>query len=215
MTREYRTDIPPDHRLLLDSKRAWQELPRNFFLRETVSVARDLIGVWFARRHQGDWYGARIVEAEAYLGSIDAAAHTWRGRRTARVEPMYKEGGHLYVFLIYGMYHCANVVTQPEGIGQAVLLRAAEGPRGAPHKLLSGPGRLCAALGVTVAFSGIDLLSGGDLRLFQSSGPPPLIGTSARIGVHYAGEAKKWPLRFYDLNSPSVSKAHPAKARRS
>jgi len=204
---KYRTDIPPDHRLLLDSGQAWKELPRSFFLRETDGVARDLIGVWFARRHQGNWYGARIVEAEAYLGTTDAAAHTWRGRRTPRVEPMYKEGGHLYVFLIYGMYHCANVVTQPEGIGQAVLLRAAEGPQGAPPKLLSGPGKLCAALGVTVAFSGVDLLAGGDLRLFHRAGPSPSIGISARIGVHYAGAAKDWPLRFYDLNSPAVSKA--------
>lgn len=205
MTRaEYRTDIPPDQRLLLDSKGAWKELPRSFFLRETVKVARDLIGVWFARRYEGDWYGARIVETEAYLGTIDAAAHTWRGRRTTRVEPMYKEGGHLYVFLIYGMYHCANVVTQPAGIGQAVLLRAAEGPQGALPKLLSGPGRLCAALGVTVAFSGVDLLAGGDLRLFRGSGPAPSIGTSARIGVDYAREAKDWPLRFYDLSSRRV-----------
>jgi DNA-3-methyladenine glycosylase len=208
MTRaEYRTDIPPDQRLRLDFRRARQELPRSFFLRETVEVARNLIGVWFTRRYEGNWYGARIVETEAYLGTIDAAAHTWRGRRTERVEPMYKEGGHLYVFLIYGMYHCANVVTQPAGIGQAVLLRAAEGPRGSPPKLLSGPGRLCAALGVTVAFSGIDLLAGGDLHLVRRSGPAPSIGTSARIGVDYAGEAKDWPLRFFDSSSPAVSKA--------
>ena len=210
---DYRTDIPPDQRLLLDSRRIRKELPRSFFLRDTAEVARDLIGVWFARRHDGNWYGARIVETEAYLGSVDAAAHTYRGRRTERVEPMYKEGGHLYVFLIYGMYHCANVVTQPAGIGQAVLLRAAQGPPGAPSRLLSGPGRLCAALGVTVAFSGVDLLAGGDLRLFRHGGPPPSIATSTRIGVDYAGEAKDWPLRFYDSKSPAVSKAPPGKAQ--
>ncbi len=207
----HKTDIPPDQRLLLDSTRAPAELPRSFYLCDTAKVAQDLIGTWFARRYAGQWYGARIVETEAYLGAIDAAAHTWGGRRTARVEPMYKEGGHLYVFFVYGMHHCANVVTRPEGIGEAVLLRAAEGPPGAPPKLLSGPGRLCAALGITSIFSGIDLVAGGDLRLFRRSGAAPPIGTSARIGVDYAGDAKDWPLRFYDLNSPAVSKASAGK----
>ena len=210
---DYRTDLPPDQRLRLDPKQRRKELPRRFFLRDTAEVARDLIGVWFARRYENSWYGARIVETEAYLGAVDAAAHTYGGRRTARVEPMYKEGGHLYVFLVYGMYHCANVVTQPAGIGQAVLLRAAQGPPGMPPKLLSGPGRLCAGLGVTVAFSGTDLLAGGDLCLFQRTGPPPSIAVSARIGVDYAGEAKDWPLRFYDSDSLAVSKVQGPKSK--
>lgn len=197
----------PDERLLINPELpSWQELPRSFFLQPTGKVARDLIGKWFARRYHGQWYGARVVETEAYLGKIDAAAHTWRGRRTARVEPMYKAGGHLYVFLVYGMHHCANVVTQPAEVGEAVLLRAAEGPPGAPAKLLSGPGRLCAALGITVVSSGIDLLAGGDLRLFSGPGAAAEIGCSPRIGVDYAGEAKDWPLRFFDLNSSAVSR---------
>jgi DNA-3-methyladenine glycosylase len=143
---------PPDARLRFDPDA--QDLfapPRSFYRRETVAVARDLIGSWFARRHRNVWYGARIVETEAYLGAMDAAAHSWRGRRTARVEPMYADGGHLYVFLVYGMHYCANVVTRTKGIAEAVLLRAAEGPAGTPVRFLSGPGRLCAGLGVTVA----------------------------------------------------------------
>jgi DNA-3-methyladenine glycosylase len=188
----------------------WNELPRSFFLSDTVQVARGLIGVWFARRHGGSWYGARIVETEAYLGSIDAAAHTWRGRRTARVEPMYKEGGHLYVFVVYGMYNCANVVTRPAEVGEAVLLRAAEGPPGCPPHLLSGPGKLCSALGVTVADSGIDLLAGRDVRLFHCQGEAPSIIVSERIGVEYAGDARLWPLRFMDANSPAVSRRPPS-----
>jgi DNA-3-methyladenine glycosylase len=184
---EHPTDLAPDPRLRFDfSEPGWRELPRTFFLRETMAVARDLLGVWIARRFRGKWHGARIVETEAYLGEKDAAAHTWRGRRTRRVEPMYREGGHLYVFLVYGMHHCANVVTRPA-------------------KLLSGPGKLCAALGLTVAFSGMDLLGSRDVRLFCRDGEAPTIGTSARIGVNYAGEAKDWPLRFFDLSSPSVS----------
>jgi DNA-3-methyladenine glycosylase len=120
---------------------------------------------------------------------------------------MYKDGGHLYVFLVYGMHHCANVVTKTDGVPEAALLRAAETPSGAPAKLLSGPGRLTAALGITASFSGMDMLSGGDIRIFRSGhGKPRVeIGVSPRIGVDYAGEAAQWLLRFFDKNSPAVS----------
>jgi DNA-3-methyladenine glycosylase len=182
-----------------------KEYPREFFRLDTARIAREILGAWFARRYRNRWYGARIVETEAYLGCTDAAAHSWRGRRTPRVEPMYQDGGHLYVFFVYGMHYCANVVTRPAGIGEAILLRAAEGPEGTPAKLLSGPGRLCAALGITTKSSGLDLLSGGDLRLFQGFMEDARIGTSRRIGVDYAGEAADWPLRFFDRNSAAVS----------
>jgi DNA-3-methyladenine glycosylase len=196
----------PDVRLRFDPRALGLFEPsRAFYRRDTVRVARDLIGAWFARRYRNDWYGARIVETEAYLGAEDAAAHSWRGRRTARVEPMYADGGHLYVFLVYGMHYCANVVTREEGVAEAVLLRAAEGPTGTPVRFLSGPGRLCAALGVTVAWSGADLVKQRELRIFCSPGPKAKIGVSPRIGVDYAGEAKLWPLRFYDRNSRAVS----------
>ena len=199
-------DTPPDARLLIDpGALGFVESPRSFYRRETVKVARDLIGAWIARSCSGKWFGARIVEVEAYLGATDAAAHSWRGRRTRRVEPMYRDGGHLYVFFVYGMHNCANIVTRPPGIAEAVLLRAAVGPTGTPPKLLSGPGRLCSALGITTAWSGVDLLSGGDIRIFRSRGKKPRIGVTARIGVDYAGEAKDWPLRFYDMDSPAVS----------
>jgi DNA-3-methyladenine glycosylase len=118
---------------------------------------------------------------------------------------MYLDGGHLYVFFVYGMHNCANIVTRPPGLAEAVLLRAAEGPAGTPPKLLSGPGRLCSALGITTAWSGMDLLSGGDIQVFRARSKKPRIGVTPRIGVDYAGEAKDWPLRFYDLSSPAVS----------
>ena len=182
------------------------EAPRSFFRRPTVAVARDLVGAYLARRWRGRWYGARIVETEAYVGPDDAAAHSFRGRRTERVEPMYADGGHLYVFLVYGMHHCANVVTRRQGDPQAVLLRAAEGPTGAPARLLSGPGKLTAALGVTVKDTGADLLEDGELKLFRRPrGARPRIGVSPRIGVDYSGSAKDWPLRFFDLDSAAVS----------
>jgi DNA-3-methyladenine glycosylase len=204
--RRIAADSIPDPRLLFDPQALrLQEFPREFFHPDTVLVAREIIGSWLARRHRGQWYGARIVETEAYLGALDAAAHSWRGRRTPRVEPMYQDGGHLYVFFVYGMHYCANVVTRPAGAAEAVLLRAAEGPQGAPAKLLSGPGRLCAALGITAAWSGFDLLSGGDLRLFRRRGKSADIGVSKRIGVDFAGEAANWLLRFFDKNSRAVS----------
>jgi DNA-3-methyladenine glycosylase len=197
--------LAPHPGLRLDPQAlGWKEYPREFFRKETVHVARELVGAWLARRYQGEWYGARIVETEAYLGYADAAAHTWRGRRTARVEPMYLDGGHLYVFFVYGMHHCANVVTRPKDIGEAVLLRAAEGPHGAPARLLSGPGRLCKGLGINARLSGVDLLADGDVRLYMGQARP-FIGNSKRIGVDYAGAAADWLLRFFDRNSSAVS----------
>jgi DNA-3-methyladenine glycosylase len=196
----------PDPRLRIDPEAlGFDEFPREFFHLETTQVARAIIGAWLARRYKNQWYGARIVETEAYLGSTDAAAHSWKGRRTPRVEPMYMDGGHLYVFLVYGMHHCANVVTRPAGIAEAVLLRAAEGPAQTPARLMSGPGKLCAALGITVEHSGLDLLSNGDLELFKARDEHPKIGVSKRIGVEYAGECAEWPLRFFDIDSPAVS----------
>src|SRR5215831_7419950 len=161
----------PDPRLAFDPRAlGLSEAPRAFYRRGTVWIARNLVGAWLARRWRGRWYGARIVETEAYLGVKDRAAHSWGGRRTRRVEPMYAEGGHLYVFVVYGMHCCANVVTRRAGVPEAVLLRAAEGLQGAgaPERLLSGPGRLCAALGITTADSGTDLLARGDWRLYRA-----------------------------------------------
>lgn len=196
----------PDPRLAFEpAALGLAEPPRRFFRGDTVEVARALVGAYLARRWRGRWYGGRIVETEAYLGAPDRAAHSWAGRRTPRVEPMYADGGHLYVFLVYGMHHCANVVTRPEGIAEAVLLRAAEAPEGAPPRLLSGPGKLCAALGITARDSGLDLLGGGSVRILRRRGRRPQIGVSPRIGVDYAGDARDWPLRFFERDSRAVS----------
>jgi DNA-3-methyladenine glycosylase len=197
----------PDPRLRIPAGSSLATPPRAFFRRDTETVARGLIGMHIARLWRGRWYAARIVETEAYLGVADRAAHSWGGRRTERVAPMYADGGHLYVFLVYGMHHCANVVTRREGVPEAVLLRAAEGPEGAPPRLLSGPGKLCAALAITTAYSGLDLLGGGPVAILRGRGRRRRIGVSPRIGVDYAGEAKDWPLRFVDLDSAAVSRS--------
>lgn len=197
----------PDPRLRFDpAALGLVEPSRRFYRRSTATVARDLVGAWFGRRWRGAWYGGRIVETEAYLGPPDAAAHSWKGRRTERVEPMYMDGGHLYVFAIYGMYHCANVVTRRREDPQAVLLRAAEGPGEAPVRLLSGPGKLCAGLGATREDSGEDLVDGPRFAIFRRPRRRrPRIAITPRIGVDYAGEAAAWPLRFYDADSGAVS----------
>jgi DNA-3-methyladenine glycosylase len=199
---------PPDPRLRVEpDELGLRPAPRAFYLRDTVVVARDLIGAVFARRWRGRWYGGRIVETEAYLGANDAAAHSFGGRRTKRVEPMYAAGGHLYVYFVYGMHTCANVVTAAAEVAEAVLLRAAEGPGDAPPKLLSGPGKLCAAMGITVADSGLDLVEARDVTVFRPRGRRRVrIGESPRIGVDYAGDARAWPLRFFDVDSSAVSR---------
>lgn len=196
--------LRPDPRLEFDPS-GMHEPDREFFLRDTTAVARELLQFWLGRRHGGSWYGGRIVEVEAYLGTADRAAHSWNGRRTPRVEPMYRHGGHLYVYFVYGMHHCANIVTREEGNPEAVLLRALEGPAGSPAELASGPGRLCRAMGITVVHSGIDLIHSSEIRLFRESRAEVTPAVTPRIGIDYAGEAKDWPLRFFDSASPAVS----------
>jgi DNA-3-methyladenine glycosylase len=184
-------------------------LPRSFFARPTVKVARDLLGKWLVRR----WPDAppqiaRIVEVEAYLGERDAASHARRGP-TPRAAIMFGPPGFLYVYLIYGMYNCMNFVTEAEGKAGAVLIRAAEplmppAHAGARHPL-SGPGKLCRGLGITLAHKGLDLTTGGALSVADGGGARPRKAASARIGVDYAGDWADRKLRFYIPGDPNVS----------
>lgn len=178
---------------------------RRFFLAPTERLARRLLGAWLVRRYAGALYGARIVEVEAYLGAADPAAHSFGGRRTARVEPMYGPGGRLYVFAVYGMHCCANVVARAEGCPEAVLLRAAEHPRMSPGRL-RGPAKLCRALGITRADSGRDLTDGSEYEIRLPRSRAAAIDVSPRIGVDYAGSASRWPLRFSISGNPAVSR---------
>jgi DNA-3-methyladenine glycosylase len=195
----------PDRALELAALPDGQAASRALLRGPTIEVARSLLGAWLLRRVAHRLYGARIVEVEAYLGVEDPAAHSYGGRRTARVEPMYADGGHLYVFLVYGMHCCANVVTRGRDRPEAVLLRAAEPPGGDDGRLLSGPGKLCRALAIARGHSGLDLLEDSRFGLVLAPVDPARIGTSTRIGVDYAGEAAGWPLRFYVRGSPALS----------
>jgi DNA-3-methyladenine glycosylase len=174
-------------------------LPRAFYNRDTRLVARELLGQYLVH---GDRIG-RIVETEAYLGPHDRAAHSARGR-TARNAVMFGPPGHAYVYLIYGLYYCMNVVTQPAGHASAVLLRALEPVANLAGKT-SGPGLLCRAMGIDRRLNGHDLLS-ADFHI--AAGPPTQlrIVKRPRIGVDYAGSWARRQLRFYIAGNPYVSK---------
>jgi DNA-3-methyladenine glycosylase len=174
-------------------------LPRSFYARPTIEVAPDLLGKVIVR---GD-RRARIVEVEAYLGERDQASHARRGP-TTRAAIMFGPPGHLYVYLIYGMHHCMNFVTERDGVAGAVLIRAAVADAEHP-RLLSGPGKLCAGLAVTLIHRGLDLCDPESGLYVVHDGAAPRIARSARIGVEYAGAWARRRLRFYVPGHPSVS----------
>jgi DNA-3-methyladenine glycosylase len=185
-------------------------LPRAFYARPTIDVAHALLGKLLVRRPPGAIGAprvARIVEVEAYLGVRDAASHARRGP-TPRAAIMFGPPGFLYVYLIYGMHNCMNVVTETDGVAGAVLLRAAAPVAGVPDlkRPLTGPGKLCAGLEITRRDNGLDLTAGGDFYLADDGAPPPRRAASARIGVAYAGAWAARRLRFYVRGDPYVSK---------
>lgn len=191
-------------------------LPRSFYARPVLRVARDTIGKHLVHDSPDGLLLGRIVEAEAYRGPEDRAAHSYGGRRTARTEVMYGAPGHAYVFFVYGMHWHFNLVTTRVGAPHAVLIRAVEplvgrelmaARRGIPatrRELTNGPGKLCQAFGINREAYGLDLTRG---RLFLSAGPPCDVARSPRIGVAYAGAWALRPWRFYDPASPYVSRA--------
>ena len=197
-------------------------LSRDFYAGDTVAIAQALLGKLLVRRLDGQLLAGRITETEAYIGRCDKACHAYNYRRTPRTETLFLAPGHAYIYLIYGMYHCLNFVTEPEGEPAAVLLRAVEpvaeletiqrlryGDKPlTPYRLrnfLNGPGKVCQGFGLTRAQNGLDLT--GD-ELFLCDGPEDLglpcpaprrerICRGPRIGVDYAQEARDFPWRFW------------------
>jgi len=179
-------------------------LPRAFYDRDTVEVAHDLLGKLLVHVCAGVERIGRIVEVEAYLGPHDLAAHSARGL-TARTQVMFGPPGHAYVYLIYGMYHCMNVVTQAEGTASAVLLRALE-PVANLEGRTQGPGLLCRAMKIDKQLNGHDLLS-DDFFIAADEAPARIaIVKRPRIGVDYAGQWARRLLRFYVRGNRYVSK---------
>ncbi|HUE00338.1 MAG TPA: DNA-3-methyladenine glycosylase [Bryobacteraceae bacterium] len=187
-------------------------LRRGFYARETVAVARDLLGKILVH---GDAAG-KIVETEAYLGGDDLAAHSARGL-TARTRVIFGPPGHAYVYFIYGMYECLNLVAEPDGKPGCVLIRALEPVAGieamqrrrpGAHKLrdlTSGPGRLTLALGITRALNGADVTRGPLTVRAPTHGEAFEIEVTPRIGIRHCAD---WPLRFVIRGNPFVSRFH-------
>jgi len=201
------------------------KLNRDFYLRDTLTVARDLLGKQLVHETRGCRLVGKIVETEAYTGPEDKACHAYGRRRTERTEAMYSIGGFAYIFIIYGMYCCFNVVTEQEDSPSAVLVRAVEPVEGAGHMaelrygtalhsltsrqkigLCNGPGKLCIAMDIRKSENGLDLC-GSTLYICDAQNKPFNIRTSPRINVDYAGEYKDKPWRFYMEESKYVSKA--------
>ena len=195
------------------------KLPRRFYVRPTLQVARDLLGKLIVVRHGGRRLVGKIVEAEAYREG-DPASHSYRGK-TKRNEVMFWKGGHLYVYFTYGMHFCANVVTGREGTGEAVLIRAVEPIEGVEvmkrnrlrthqltnhHSLLgltNGPARFCQAFGIAREQNGTDLLGDEIYLLHGERIAQSRIERSGRIGVTNGGE-KRW--RFFVKGSEWLSR---------
>ena len=181
-----------------------RKLPRAFYDRDTVAVARDLLGKCLVRRNGGVTRIGRIVEVEAYLGPHDLAAHSARGL-TPRTKVMFGPPGHAYVYLIYGMHYCVNVVTQAEGKASAVLLRALEPVKNVEGRT-QGPGLLCRAMGIDKALNGHDLTSADFCIADDGRAARAAIVKRPRIGVDYAGHWARRLLRFYLRGNVFVSR---------
>ncbi|HEY9510240.1 MAG TPA: DNA-3-methyladenine glycosylase [Verrucomicrobiae bacterium] len=181
-----------------------RKLPREFYDRDTVLVARDLLGKLLVHVSEGVERIGRIVEVEAYLGPHDLAAHSSRGL-TPRTKPMFGPPGHAYVYFIYGMYFCMNVVTEPDGKAAAVLLRALEPVKNLEGRT-QGPGLLCRAMHVDKRLNAHDLLSDTFYLAAPFAEEKFSIGKSPRIGVDYAKHWAKRHLRFFIKGNPFLSR---------
>ena len=195
-----------------------RSLPRAFYLQPTLRVARELLGKVLVHETPEGVTAGRIVEVEAYRGPRDRAAHSSGGHRSPRNEVMYGPPGRAYVYFIYGMHHCVNVVCQRPDVPEAVLLRALEPlegealmrmRRGLPDapawRLCRGPGALCRAMGIARAENAADLVR-GPLRILDAPVlPAGRVARTPRIGVDYAGADAARPWRLVARDSAAVS----------
>ncbi|HEY8424096.1 MAG TPA: DNA-3-methyladenine glycosylase [Clostridia bacterium] len=199
----------------------FKRLDREFYIDDTLTVCKKLLGKRIVRIYNGVTLSAMIVETEAYIGTIDAAAHAYRGM-TERNKVMWEEGGVLYVYQIYGMYFCMNVITEPKGTPAGVLIRAVEPlenietmaalrkadvTKNKIYSLTSGPGRVCQALGITKADNGRNLITDDTITITEYLDiDQSQIAVTPRINIDYAPEAAKYPWRFFIKGNPFVSR---------
>ncbi|KRQ86102.1 putative 3-methyladenine DNA glycosylase [Caloramator mitchellensis] len=198
------------------------KLPFEFYDRDTLEVAKDLLGKKLVRKIGKDLLIGKIVEVEAYIGPIDKACHSYNFKKTKRNEVMFGPPGTAYIYFIYGMYHCLNIVTETEGMPCAVLVRAVEPLQGLDlltqnrfgkkynelnplqrKNLTNSPGKLCKAFSIDKILNGISLL--GDELYILDNDESFEIMSDKRIGIDYAEEAKDFEWRFFIKNNPFVS----------
>jgi len=202
-------------------KKNLKKLPNTFYHRDAVlDIARELLGKILVTRLDGLYTSGRIVETEAYAGVVDKASHAYGGRRTARTEVMYQQGGSAYVYLCYGIHQMFNVVTNKKEIPHAILIRGLEpvdgidimlrrtGKKKLDNTLTRGPGNLAKAMGLSTQHSG-HVLSGDEIYIADDGFRPEknAIAITTRIGVEYAAEDAKLLYRFIVEGNPYVSGA--------
>ncbi len=200
-------------------------LDKDYFQKDALYLAKDLLGKILVREVDGKIIKSRIVETEAYIGNGDKACHAYNGRRTKRTEVLYSEGGIAYIYLIYGMYNCLNVVTGIKEEAEAVLIRALEPlnefdyisnkrfnkdfdnlTKAQKLALTNGPGKLCKALLIDRELNAIKLYEKGKLYLIDDGFKDFGVVKTKRIGIDYAEEAIHFPWRFYIEGNKYVSK---------
>lgn len=200
------------------------KLDKTFYRRDTLPVAKELLGKKLVHKINGKILSGIIVETEAYMGIQDKAAHSYGGRKTERTKVMFEAGGVSYIYFIYGLYYCFNVVTAEEGIPQAVLIRALQPVEGIEDMALlrvnknikeltkkqiiniaNGPAKLCSALKLDKTLNAVSLTS--DILYIEDVNYNNFeIVETTRIGIDYAEEAKDYPWRFYIKDNPYISK---------
>ncbi|WP_294162462.1 DNA-3-methyladenine glycosylase [uncultured Clostridium sp.] len=198
---------------------------KEFYNRSAVDVAKDLLGKVLVREVDGKILKGKIVETEAYIGESDKACHAYNGRRTKRTEPLYGEGGISYIYFIYGLYHCLNVVTREENVAEAVLIRALEPLNEFDYisqirykkdfneltktqikNLANGPSKLCLAYLIDKNLNEDKLYEKGELYIEEHESEYFEIVETKRIGIDYSEEAKDFLWRFYIKNNNFISK---------
>lgn len=191
---------------------------RDFFRQDAITLAKNLLGKILVRKIDGKTIKSLITETEAYVGPEDKGSHAYNNKRTKRTETMFKEGGHAYIYLIYGMYNCLNIVCSEKDKPEAVLIRSVEplneieyikNNRNIKSKkiedLTNGPGKLCQALKIDTSLDGIDLLNNYELYIEDNNFEKEIVSTK-RINIDYAEEYAQKLWRFYIKDHKFISK---------
>lgn len=195
-------------------------LKYKFYQKDAVQAAKDLLGKIIVRKYNGKTIKAKIVETEAYSGAEDKASHAYNNKKTKRTAPMFKQGGHSYIYLIYGMYYCLNVVTAAENNPHAVLIRAIEPIKGLKYikenrklksskieDLTNGPGKLSQALKIDKSLNGCNLVECKSLYIIEGKKEKFKFDSSPRINIDYAAEYKDKEWRFFIKKNNYLSKS--------